>query len=85
MRGLLLLLLALGCFALSPMARAADPPPCRGYPNQNSAEGDDALFSLTTGADTTAMAFGMALSQVLTHGPVVGGATDSTANVFVRT
>ena len=31
------------------------------------------------------MAAGIGLSQVLTHGPVVGGATDSTANVFVRT
>src|SRR5215831_12682984 len=31
------------------------------------------------------MAASIALSQVLTHGPVAGGATDSTANVFVRT
>ena len=28
---------------------------------------------------------GVAFSQVLTHGPVVGGVTASTANVFVRT
>ena len=28
---------------------------------------------------------GLALGQVLTHGPVVGGVTDSSANVFVRT
>src|SRR5213593_674725 len=31
------------------------------------------------------MTAGLAFSQVLTHGPVVGGVTDSTANVFVRT
>ena len=31
------------------------------------------------------MTAGIGFSQVLTHGPVVGGATDSTANVFVRT
>jgi len=31
------------------------------------------------------MMAGTALSQVLTHGPVVGGVTASTANVFVRT
>ena len=31
------------------------------------------------------MTAGVALSQVLTHGPVVGGVTASTANVFVRT
>ena len=52
-----LIALTLGCFALSPTARAVDPPPDGGYPNQNTAEGEDALFSLTTGADNTAMGF----------------------------
>jgi len=52
-----LIALALGCFGLSPQARAVDPPPDEGYPNQNTAEGEDALFSLTTGADKTAMGF----------------------------
>src|SRR5439155_559400 len=52
-----LIALTLGCFGLSPQARAVDPPPDEGYPNQNTAEGDDALFSLTTGADNTAMGF----------------------------
>ena len=47
----LLIALTLGCFELSPTALAVDPPPDGGYPNQNSAGGDDALFSLTTGAD----------------------------------
>ena len=51
----LLIALTLGCFGLSPQARAVDPPPDGGYPTQNTAEGDDALFSLTTGADNTAM------------------------------
>ena len=31
------------------------------------------------------MTAGLAFSQVLTHGPVVGGVTSSSANVFVRT
>ena len=31
------------------------------------------------------MTAGLAFGQVLTHGPVVGGVTDSSANVFVRT
>src|SRR5437763_7183522 len=38
-------------------ARAVDPPPDGGYPNYNTAEGDDALFSLTTGFDNTAIGF----------------------------
>ena len=48
---------ALACFALSPTALAVTPPPDGGYPNQNTAEGDDALFSPATGADNTAMGF----------------------------
>ena len=48
------LALALGWLALSPTARAVDPPPDGGYPNFNTAEGDDALLSLTTGHDNTA-------------------------------
>ena len=36
---------------------AVDPPPDGGYPNQNTAEGEDALFSLSTGADNTALGF----------------------------
>ena len=42
------ILVALACFGLSPMAQALlpPPPPDGGYPNQNTAEGDDALFSL---------------------------------------
>jgi len=51
--------LALACFALSPTARAQlpSPTPDGGYPGENTAEGDDALFSLTTGTDNTAMGF----------------------------
>src|SRR5947208_1077001 len=40
-----------------PQARALDPQPGGGYPNQNTAEDDDALFSPTTSADNTAMGF----------------------------
>src|SRR5438067_6416530 len=49
--------IALTWFALSPTARAVDPPPDGGYPNQNTAEGDGALFSLTLGGDNTAIGF----------------------------
>ena len=51
------ILLVLGCFSLSPTARAVTPAPDGGYRNQNTAEGKDALFSLTTGADNTAIGF----------------------------
>jgi hypothetical protein len=38
-------------------ALAVSPPPDGGYPNQNTAEGEDALFSLTTGAANTALGY----------------------------
>jgi len=51
-------LTALICFGLLPGAQAQlSPPPDGGYPNQNTAEGDDALFNLTTGSDNTAIGF----------------------------
>ena len=58
-RGFLLIpvALALALFALSPAARAVVPEPDGGYPNQNTAEGTDALFNLTTGIGNTAVGF----------------------------
>jgi hypothetical protein len=54
----LLIPLALACFALSPTAaQAVDPPPDGGYPHENTAEGEDALFSLTTGIHNTACGY----------------------------
>lgn len=42
-------------FALSrPRAFAVSPPPDGGYPNGNTADGTDALLSLTTGFNNTA-------------------------------
>src|SRR5436189_4145824 len=51
----LLVGLALGWFAFSPLARAVDPPPDGGYPNANTAEGDNALLDLGLGAFNTAI------------------------------
>jgi hypothetical protein len=46
---------ALACFALSPTAQAVVPPPDGGYANFTTAEGQNALFSLTTGVGNTAV------------------------------
>jgi hypothetical protein len=58
-RGFLFVALALASFALSPGAQAQlpSPTPDGGYPNDNTAEGTNALFSLTTGVDNTATGF----------------------------
>src|SRR5947207_108563 len=58
-RGLFLIPLVLGLagLALAPAARALRPPPDGGYPNETTAEGDGALFSLTTGLGNTALGF----------------------------
>jgi hypothetical protein len=44
-------------FALSLRARAVDPPPDGNYSNQNTAEGENSLFHLTTGVNNTAIGF----------------------------
>jgi hypothetical protein len=51
----LLIPLLLTCFAISQTALALNPPPDGGYPGHNTAEGQNALFSLTTGTDNTAV------------------------------
>jgi trimeric autotransporter adhesin len=48
------IVLALASFAL-PIAQAVVPPPDGGYPNVNTAEGQNALLSLTTGQWNTAL------------------------------
>jgi len=55
--GLVLIALALTCISLSATARALNPPPDGGYFNETTAEGDGALFSLTTGFGNTALGF----------------------------
>src|SRR5215467_6437442 len=47
--------LALACFALAPQVRAVSPPPEGCYNNFTTAEGCDALNSVTTGSGNTAL------------------------------
>ena len=48
----LLITLALVCFGLVRKTQAVTPPPDGGYPGANTAEGDNALFNLTTREST---------------------------------
>jgi hypothetical protein len=63
-RGLLLIALALCCFALGPVPKAfgVSPPPDGGYSGGNTAEGTNALLNLTSGVWNTALG-----SQTLDH------------------
>jgi hypothetical protein len=47
--------IGLVCFAALPPMRAVSSPPDGGYANFNTAEGNGALFALTTGLDNTAI------------------------------
>ena len=49
------LAVGLACFALLPVALGVSPPPDGGYPNDNTAEGEDALLNLSGGYGNTAI------------------------------
>jgi Chaperone of endosialidase len=55
---LILIQLVLMCVVVVPRAGAVTPPPDGGYPGFNTAEGDSALQSLTSGAANTAVGLG---------------------------
>ncbi len=53
-----MILLGLVCLTLSPPnAFGVIPPPDGGYPNENTAEGEDALLNVLTGSNNTAVGF----------------------------
>jgi hypothetical protein len=58
----ILIIMTLLCSGLVPTAQAVSPPPDGAYPGGNTAEGQSALFSLTTGLYNTAVGIYSALS-----------------------
>jgi hypothetical protein len=67
------------CFGLSPVARAVVPAPDGGYPGFNTAEGTNALFSLTSGTANTAIGF-----NALFHNTTGGSNTGTGFQVLFR-
>jgi len=81
-RRFILVLTALVWFAHSPSTRAVSPAPDGGYPNRNTAEGDDALFSLTTGLDNTAVGFDALYNDMQGGGNTANGSLALFSNTF---
>jgi hypothetical protein len=65
------------CTALLPKSQAVSPAPDGGYANENTAEGTNALFSLTTGDHNTANGF-----EALFHNTTGSGNTASGHNTL---
>jgi len=70
-RNLILTSILIICVGLAPKAHAISPPPDGGYPGGNTAEGQAALLSLTTGTYNTAIGIYSLLS--LTDGSFCTG------------
>ena len=60
-----LITFALVCFALVQNTQAVSPPPDGGYPGGNTAEGQNALLSLTSGTYNTAVGFASLKSNTI--------------------
>jgi len=56
------------------VARAVSPPPDGGYAFENTAEGTDALFSLTTGFDNVAIGTVALYQNTIGYDNTAGGA-----------
>ena len=67
------------------MARAQlpSPTPDRGYPNANTAEGNGAFQSLTTGVDNTAIAFEALSSNTTGGGNTANGGRGERRRSFI--
>ena len=60
-----LITIALACFALVQNTQAVSPPPDGGYPGANTAEGQNALLSLSSGTYNTAVGFSSLKSNTI--------------------
>ncbi len=78
-----LIALLLVCPGLSPRAQAVNPPPDGDYPGENTAEGQDALFSLTSGRENTAIGFQALFSNTTAFGNTANGYRALTSNTNV--
>jgi hypothetical protein len=77
-------LIALVCFGLLPTMQAVSPAPDGGYPGGNTAEGQAALLSLTTGGFNTAVGFLSLRSETTGSFNTAIGAGTLLANVADR-
>ena len=66
-------LCVLSAFAVPSLALAVDPPPGGGYPGENTALGDNALFSLTTGTNNSAIGYEALYNTTTGFGNVANG------------
>ena len=70
------------CISVSTTTRAVSPAPDGGYSNRNTAEGEDALFSLTSAFDNTAVGFQALHSDTQGGGNVANGSDALFSNTF---
>src|SRR5262245_19467190 len=76
MKRIVTVLLVLGCLALLPKAQSVVPPPDGGYPGGNTAEGQNALLSLTSGTYNTAVGLSSLSSNTIGQfNTAIGAAT----------
>src|SRR5439155_17400079 len=89
------IVLAFLSVTVSPQARGVTPAPDGGYPNQNTAEGDNALFNLDTsqGENNTAIGFNALYTNTITgnntavgsnalYSDTIGGANNTAIGAF---
>src|ERR1044071_2050055 len=79
--GLVLVLLLIVCFTILPKGRAVSPPPDGGYAGGNTAEGQNALLSLTSGTYNTAVGWWSLKSDTIGRFNTAVGAGTLPSNV----